>query len=704
MADFLLELLSEEIPFAQQLKVKDFVKKALSEKLLKIGLSNQVVVYVSARRVVIYVKDIPNKITFKGEKFKGPKVNSNIKAIEGFLKKFSLLDKNILEKNEINGEQYYFYEIKDSVKNTSAILPKLSVALIDDISGFWSKTMQWGSYDIKWIRPLHNILCLFDTNLISFKYGHLESNNNSFGHRFLANDKKIIIESPAAYFKKIYDAKVIINDVERKELILKKLTEIAKNHGLELVLDNELLNEVNGLVEYPHILIGEIDKEFMQLPPEILITSLKNHQKYFCTKKEGRLAPYFLFVSNNEVKTEKLLIEGNKRVLRSRLNDAKFFYEHDSKISLIERVDALENIVFHKDLGNLKEKTMRNQIIAKYIALLLPESSLVDVEVASLIAKADLNTEIVAEFPELQGVAGYYYALNDNLDKEIALAIKDHYLPRGVRDDVPKNSLAVTVALADKFDSLIALMLVGERATGSNDIYGLRRLAIGIIRIILENKLNLPLKLIIHKAVSNFTKLPVKTLEFYKDLPARDIKARLEHDVLYFIISRFKIILRDKNIPHDVIMSVFNCGDEDDLLNIINKSVVLSKKLQTVAGKKLLETYRRIHNIYKKAEKEDGVSYMKKPKFLIFKEDAEKRLYSGYKIFKTDLNLTLKRGDYEHAFDRICDFTILIDEFFTNIMVNISDNSLRQNRLKLLATICKTVNNLADFSRIEKLN
>lgn len=703
MADFLLELFSEEIPAKQQIKVKDFIVKSFKEKLLKIGLDKQIDVYVCPRRIVILAKNIPQKIKFAGEKFRGPKIGANDKAIEGFLKKFSLKNISDLGQQTIKGDKYYFYEIKETTNKTTDILPNICLELINDVASFWSKTMLWASYDIRWIRPLHNILCLLDSEVISFKYGHLETNNNSFGHRFLAQNKKLTIESVDDYFKKLSENKIIINDIERKKLIFEELNNIAAQHELELVQDSDLLGEVNGLVEYPVVLIGEIDKEFMQLPAEILLTSLKNHQKYFCVKKNGALAPYFLFVSNNDVKNKEILIEGNKRVLRSRLNDAKFFYEQDIKIPLTERVEFLDNIIFHKSLGSLKDKTYRNQVIAKYIALLLPGTSLVDVEVAALIAKADLNTEVVSEFPELQGVAGYYYALKNNLDEEIAIAVRDHYLPRGANDATPKNDLAIAISLADKFDSLVSLMFVGERATGSNDIYGLRRIAIGIIRIILENRLNVPLKLIIHKAVNNFSKLSEVTLEFYKDLVAKDIKARLEQDVLDFIISRFKIILKEENISHYVINSVFNSGNEDDLLQLYNKSLVISLKIKSANGRKALESYKRVYNIYAKAVKEEGNKYDKKPNFLLFKEPAEKKLYSEYKNLKSDLSLLLKKSQYEDAFDKIYNYSFVIDEFFAEIKVNSSDNSLRQNRLKLLATICKTVNNFAEFSKIEKI-
>jgi len=629
MADFLLELFSEEIPAKQQIKVKDFIVKSFKEKLLKIGLDKQIDVYVCPRRIVILAKNIPQKIKFAGEKFRGPKIGANDKAIEGFLKKFSLKNIGDLGQQTIKGDKYYFYEIKETINKTIDILPNICLELINDVASFWSKTMLWGSCDIRWIRPLHNILCLLDSEVISFKYGHLETNNNSFGHRILAQNKKLTIESVDDYFKKISENKIIINDIERKKLIFEELNNIAAQHELELVNDTDLLDEVNGLVEYPVVLIGEIDKEFMQLPAEILLTSLKNHQKYFCVKKNGALAPYFLFVSNNDVKNKELLIEGNKRVLRSRLNDAKFFYEQDIKIPLTDRVEFLDNIIFHKSLGSLKDKTYRNQVIAKYIALLLPGTSLVDVEVAALIAKADLNTEVVSEFPELQGVAGYYYALKNNLDEEIAIAVRDHYLPRGANDATPKNDLAIAISLADKFDSLVSLMFVGERATGSNDIYGLRRIAIAIIRIILENRLNVPLKLIIHKAVNNFSKLPEATLEFYHEVAAKDIKARLEQDVLDFIISRFKIILKEENISHYVINSVFNSGNEDDLLQLYNKSLVISLNIKSANGRKALESYRRVYNIYARAEKEEGNKYNKKPNFLLFKEPAEKKLYNG---------------------------------------------------------------------------
>lgn len=703
MSNLILELFSEEIPARMQISAITRAEILLKEKLAKSDIKDLIVKgYITPRRVSLSVENLPKKIIVPKISVKGPKLGASDKAIDGFLKKHKLSDKTELTTQEIKGEKYYFYEVKECNISIAKKLPGILEEFICDLGKLWPKTMRWGSYKLKWVRPLRNILCLLDDKVINITYGHLQSNNITYGHRFLCKKDAIEISDYQNYFTILKKNFVVLAQKERKEKILLSLKSEAKKCDLNLVEDTELLEEVTGLVEYPIILIGEIEKKFIHLPDEVLVTTVRSHQKYFCLKGDNnKLKPYFLFVSNNTTDDNKKIILGNQKVLTARLDDAKYFYETDLKTKLGDRTKLLEKIIFHKEIGDMRQKSINTAILAKFIAVWVPDSYLSDVEVASKLLKTDLTTEMVGELPELQGIMGYYYALNEGFDSSISLAIKEHYLPRGTKDVCPEMPVSVTVSLADKIDSLVSLILVNELPNGSKDPYALRRLAIGVIRIILHNKLNIPLQIIIERAINNYPKLTKRYKIFYPNYQGKDFKYFIKLRVLEFIIDRFKVILKDNNISHDIIDAVFDSGNEDDIVKIYNKSQYLSSAMNTDDGSKILAAYRRAYKIYRKAEQEDGVSYSKRPYFLVFKSDQEKRLFQVYKSLRTTLPSLLKRDEYEGAFEKIKEFVDPIDDFFEKVTVNDNDPHLRQNRLKLLASICKTVNTLANFNKVE---
>jgi len=703
MSDLILELFSEEIPAKMQLKAVKFVEEKFTEKLQKLGLNIKPEVYITPRRLVLTTKGIPKTIKSEAQSIRGPRVSAGDKAAAGFLRKCGLDSLDKLQKKAISGEEYYFFEQEAKESSIERDLTSELNGLVKDIAKFWPKTMRWSNYDIRWVRPLSNILCLLDDKVLAVEYGHLKANNKTKGHRFLGSGKEFVVNGLADYLDKLAKESVVLDQNERNKLIREELDKICTAKKLSINEDPALLDEVTGLVEYPVVLLGEINNEFMKLPEEVLITTLKNHQKYFCVRNSvGKLAPYFVFVSNNNTKKNEVVIEGNQRVLRARLEDAKFFYADDLKVKLADRVEDLEKIVFHKDIGTLREKSANDAVLAKFISVWVPNAHLVDIEVAATIAKADLTTEMVGEFPELQGVMGYYYALAEGLAADISRAVKNHYLPQGMKDNCPEEATSVSVALADKINSLVSLMLIGEKPTGSKDPYALRRAAIGVIRIILHNKLNIPLKLVIEKSLNNFPKLLKASKKYYPEINPKEFKKFIELEILEFIIDRFKILLKEDKIPHDIINAVFDSGELDDIQKIHEKSHFINDIIKTEQGQKILESYRRASRIYEKAEQEDGVSYFKRPHLLALKHESEKKLFSVYKDIKSELPGLLKNDDYAEAFHKIAEFVDPIDEFFEQVVVNDNDSSLRQNRLKLLASLCKTVNTLANFSKIEK--
>lgn len=704
MSNLILELFSENIPARMQLPVIKQAEILLAEKLSKLKIKDIIVTgYITPRRVTLTVENLPKKITLENLSIKGPKVTASDQAINGFLSKHGLTAKSSLTTKTIKKEKYYFYQIKESTIATKERITDILAEFIKDTAKLWPKVMRWGSYKIKWVRPLRNILCLLDDQIVNIKFGHLSSNNITYGHRFLGKKDGIKIDNYQHYFTELKKNYVILDHNVRKDKILSSLKAEAKKSSLNLLDDQDLLDEVTGLVEYPVILLGNIDRKFLYLPDEVLITTVKNHQKYFCLRgDDNKLKPYFLFVSDNNTKNNDNLIVGNQKVLTARLDDAKYFYETDIKTPLEARGAALEKIIFHKDIGNMRQKSINTVILSKFIAVWVPDSHLADVEIAAKLIKMDLTTEMVSELPELQGIMGYYYALHEGLDTSVSLAIKEHYLPRGVQDDCPEQPISVVISLADKIDSLVSLILVNELPTGSKDPYALRRMAIGIIRIILHNKLNIPLQLIIERAINNYPQLVKKHQKFYPNYESKSFKTVIKLKVLEFIIDRFKIILKYNNVPYDIINAVFDAGNEDDLLKIYKKSQYLSKAINTEDGGKILAAYRRAYKIYHKAEQEDGISYSKRPYYLVFKDDSEKQLFQTYKSLKTSLPMLLKREKYEDAFEKMKEFIVPIDNFFDKVTVNDNDHHLRQNRLKLLASLCKTVNSLANFNKIEQ--
>lgn len=485
MADLLLELFSEEVPARMQSVAKEqFLSLLLAKLKEKLGLELTGESWITPRRLGIYVSSLPHSIAASSEEIRGPKTSAPDAALQGFLKK------NNLKKEELEArDEYYFAYIHKPAAHVADVLGSI---IADTLASFtWPKSMRWSDHQIRWVRPIHNILCLFDGKILPLVFGHLTSNNWTYGHRFMAPEK-IIIEDFSDYKNKLTAAKVICTTQARKEKIRAEIEAIIAPKGLTLIDDPELLEEIAGLVEYPYVFLGEINKEFMNLPKEVLVITLKFHQKYLMLNDQnGNLAPYFIIVANHVSSDQgKEIIRGNSKVLKARLSDAQFFFNQDKKETLFSRVDLLKSLTFHQQLGSVYDKTQRVKKLAEKIAvnLKLPAEPIIR---AAELSKADLVTGMVREFPELQGIMGHYYALHDKEDKEVAFAIRDHYKPQGPADSLPENLIGAIVALADKLDNLNQMFGIGIKPTGSKDPFALRRAALGILRIISHYKLAL---------------------------------------------------------------------------------------------------------------------------------------------------------------------------------------------------------------------
>ncbi len=665
MTELLLELFSEEIPARMQedaaLQLKEIVTQKLVHELLTvISIST----YSTPRRITMVIEGLPKQQPDKMEEKRGPRINAPRQALDGFLKSVNLREEHLEKRGE-----FYYAVIHHYGRHTKEILPNILEETIKELS--WPKSMRWGSYDINWIRPLKNILAIYDGNIVPLKFGHIVANNFTFGHRFLA-PQQLKVKNFDDYEKKLRKAYVILDQEERKKVIRGEAKKLAESKGLKLKNDEKLINEVSGLVEWPVLLIGKIDQEFMEIPHEILTTTMRENQRYFSLFNiDNTMAPYFILVSN--IKSDdngKAIIHGNERVLRARLSDARFFWEQDRKVTLESFNKMLGSVTYHAKLGTVLDKVNRVVKLSKQIEeIYIKKSDIKLVERAARLSKSDLASGVVSEFPELQGIMGYYYAI-DKEGEQVAEAIRDHYKPLGPNDKVPTNNVTITVALADKIDTLVGMFSVGEKPTGSKDPYALRRAALGIIRIIIENDLRIPL--------ANLLK---------------------SQELLEFIIDRLKVQLKDQGIRYDYINA--SATKSDDICVILLLAKALENFLNTVDGANLLTAYRRAVNILNKEEGKDGSHYKQSPDEALFKTKEEKDLYNSIKEIEPKFDNYLRDEKYEELMRLLSQVREPLDLFFDKVMVNVEETETRKNRLRLLSSLRSFMDKVADFSKIE---
>ena len=681
MPDLLLELFSEEIPARMQAKAADDLKKLVTDALVEAGLVYEGArAFVTPRRLALTVQGVPVKQPDVKDEKKGPRVGAPAPAIAGFLKAAGLASIDDAKVQPDKKGDFYIAVIDRPGRNAIDVISEIVPRVVRQFP--WPKAMRWGAASAKpgalqWVRPLHAIVATFgpeteDPEVLSFEVEGVAVGNTTYGHRFMAPGA-ITVKHIHDYEEKLAKAKVVIDPQRRQEIILTDAKNLAFAQGYELVEDQGLLAEVGGLVEWPVVLMGSFDTDFLSIPDEVIRATIRNNQKCFVVRdpKTGKLANKFILTSNIEATDGgKAIVAGNERVIRARLSDAKFFYDTDLKTKLEDRLPKFEQIVFHEKLGTQAERIDRIVRLAAELAPLVGA----DVEKAkraARLAKADLLTEVVGEFPEVQGLMGRYYAQAQGEDAAVAHAIEDHYKPAGPNDRVPSDPVSIAVALADKIDVLVGFWAIDEKPTGSKDPYALRRAALGVIRIVLDNKLRLPLR------------------KFSKG------------DLLSFFADRLKVQLREQGARHDLVDAVFALEGQDDLLLIVRRVEALAAFLDTDDGKNLLAGVKRASNILRIEEKKDGKAYSGAPDAALLKEPEEKALASAVAAAKADASAAVAKEDFAAAMSAMAKLRGPVDAFFDKVTVNADDNALRENRLKLLNEIREATRAVADFSLIQ---
>lgn len=658
MSELLLELFSEEIPAFMQKDAEEGYLSIFTKIFEENEIFARLQVFSGPRRITLYATHLPKVMLPKEIEIKGPSTEAPEAAINGFCKAHNV-SKLELSTKLINNQLYYFYIKKVAERQIKEILPEIIVEAINKYS--WAKSMFWGNYNIKWIRPLRNILCIFDGEILPLQFGYLAANNITFGHR-LTDNKKLEVTDFEDYKTKLTENYVILERLKREEIIKNGLLEQANTHNLNIKEDLRLIEEVAGLSEFPVVLCGAIPQKFLELPKEVLISSMRTHQKYFCLfDRSENFAPYFLFVSNGNFANSKLVVQGNEKVLSARLSDALYFYKQDIAKTLEANSEKLAAVTFHTKLGSLKEKVERITNICKYID---PNNKYLIT--AAKLCKSDLVSEMVGEFPKLQGIMGYYYAKHENLNEEIAVAIRDHYKPQGLSDSVPVGNAAL-LAIADKLDSLVGLIIAGEAPTGSGDPYALRRQVLGIIRIIIENKLEL-----------NLNSLIDFSLKLYSSDKDKDL-------IISFFEERAKFYFKNE---YDI--SLINAVLDLNLANIKFKLDALKEFLEKEDGKQLLNAYKRASNILGSQNIDGAVE----PN--LFSTQPEKELFE----VTQKLSLQIVDKDYDKALNLLQTLLTPITSFFDNVLVNDSDQKIAKNRLLILQDVCKLFHKIAKFNRL----
>jgi len=744
MPDLLLELFSEEIPARMQAKAADDLRRMVTDRLVAEGLVYEgAKAFATPRRLALTVHGIPARQSDLKEERRGPRVGGPEAAIAGFLKATGLasIDEAKIQRDPKKGD-FYIALIEKPGRATLDVLADMLPVIIRTFP--WPKSMRWGARSAKpgslqWVRPLHSIVATFgmeteEPDVVNFSVDGIEAGQTTFGHRFMA-PAAISVRRFEDYETKLQAAKVVLDPEGRKDIILAEAKTLAQAQNLELVEDQVLLDEVAGLVEWPVVLMGSFDREFLSIPGEVIRATIRNNQKCFVVSdpKTGKLTNKFVLTANIEASDGgKTIIGGNERVIRARLSDAKFFYESDLKVRLEDRLPKFDSIVFHEKLGTQSERIKRIERLAAEIAPLVGA----DVEKtkrAARLAKADLLTEVVGEFPELQGLMGKYYALAQGEDASVAVASEEHYKPQGPNDRVPTDPVSIAVALADKIDTLAGFWAIDEKPTGSKDPYALRRAALGVIRTVLDNNLRMKLSSLLVSPVMRVLDKHVllTNTEQHSTMRSQLWNAPASHEaalailsklldygvnpkwlveeklakpileLLSFFADRLKVQLREQGARHDLVDAVFALEGQDDLLMVVRRVEALGKFLDTDDGKNLLAGTKRAANILRIEEKKDNKTYGGAPDPALYSLAEEKALAKAIEQVKAEASAAVANEDFAGAMSVMAKLRPAVDAFFDKVKVNDDDPKVRENRLKLLNEIRAATRAVADFSKIE---
>jgi len=738
MPDLLIELFSEEIPARMQTRAGEDLKKRITDGLVEAGLTYaHAHALTTPRRLTLAVEGLLAESPTIREERKGPKVGAPDKAIEGFLRGAGI-SRDQLEERDTPKGAVYFATIEKPGRPAAEIVAEV---LADTIRNFpWPKSMRWGSGALRWVRPLHSILCIHSdesgAQIVPMEIDGITAGDTTEGHRFMAPGR-FAVTGFEDYAAKLKCAFVVLSPAERAEHIWNDAQNLAFATGLEVVEDKGLLAEVAGLVEWPVVLMGQIDDEFLDLPPEVLQTSMKEHQKFFSVRnpKTGRIERFITVANRETTDNGATILAGNQKVLSARLADAKFFWENDLRVAksdITQWTRALENVTFHNKLGTQAQRIDRIAALARELAPVTgadPDQA----EKAARLAKADLSSEMVYEFPELQGLMGRYYIEAAGEDAAVAAVAQEHYSPLGPSDDVPNAPLSVTVALADKLDTLTGFWAIDEKPTGSKDPFALRRAALGVIRLILNNDLRLRLggilnaQLVRAEVASNEAVHDEHVADLLEEIADhgvfgaafRVVKEKLTgkhlsdilhmerkvpnatQDLLNFFHDRLKVFLRDEGIRHDVIDACIAMDGNDDLNLLVKRARALNAVIATEDGENLVQGFKRANNILTQAEEKDGVEYSfgADPKFA--ETDSEKALFAALDEAQAKIAPSLAAEDFPAAMAAMAALRGPIDAFFEDVQVNSDNPVLRRNRLNLLSQIRQICSSVADLTKIE---
>ena len=689
MSEFFLELFSEEIPPKLQIEARETLLNKFKEFFKSENIRFDKVNYSlsTPNRLIIYFKMIQWEVIKHSKEIRGPNISASESAIEGFLKSNKIKFNNLYKKKSEKGE-FYFYKTPKKKFKTKDLLQREIPNLLSQIK--WKKSMKWGEYDLFWGRPLKSIMTLYKEKPIIFFFHHLKSSNNTYIDKDFELKKKSF-KSFNAYINFFNSIDVIVDQKKRKDKIEKELYKISKKKNYLLKINLKLLEEVSNIVEKPKVLYCSFDKKFLDIPKEVIVTTIEKLQKFFpIYDKNNNLTNNFFIVADCEDK-KGLVKKGNENVVDARLTDAEYFWKKNKSKSLLKQVSKLKNVSYFKGLGNYFDKAQR----LKKLSGLLSDELLISrekVEVASIICKIDLLSDLVKEFPDLQGILGGYYAEAQGFDKDVCIAIKEHYLPIGSESRIPKNNYSIAISLSDKIDTLVGFFGLSLIPSSSKDPYGLRRLTIGLIKIIIENNKSIKIRDIINYSC-----------QIYIEQQINFDNKKILNELSNFIIDRFKNFMKEKGVRSDIIESSTINYDLNKLSVIYEKSIFLQRILKKQAGKDLIESYKRAFNILQNEDISGRKEILGSPDPAIFKNDFEKNLYQKINNIRKELTSIKVENDYNSQLLILSSVKKDLTDFFDNVVVNESDPTLKKNRLELLKLVCRTYDGYIIFNKIEEL-
>jgi len=686
MSEFFLELFSEEIPSSLQKNLRedllDDFNKLFNKKFISFKKSSS---YSTPNRLIILFEGLQKQIVLKSEEIKGPNISAPEIALEGFMRSNNLSKKDLFKKKIDKGE-FFFFKTKSKKFNTHDLLEEFVPLILQKIQ--WKKSMRWGEFDLNWGRPLKSILAVFDKKKITFKFHHLVSSNLTFIDKEFEEKKKIFMDFKeyVNFFKKL---DIIIDQKQRKDLIEKKLNEISNKKNIKIENNPKLLDEVVDLTDRPNVIICEFDRKFLNIPKEILIITMQHHQKYFPTfDKKGNITNEFLVVTNRQDKKGFIKL-GNERVVEARLSDAEFFWQKDKSQNLVKRVSKLKHMNYFKGLGTYFDKIQRMRKLGGMLSdeLLISKEK---VELSASICKVDLVSELVGEFPELQGIMGGYFAEEQGFEKDVSLAISEQYLPAGFNSKVPKKPYSIAISLADKIDTLVGFFGINQKPTSSKDPFALRRLALGIIKIIVENKKDFKIRDLI-----SFTS------SLYLDQGFKLENKFLQKELSDFLMDRLKFYMREEKIRHDIIEASTNSLNLDQSVIIFGKAKSLNKIISKPNGIDLISSYKRASKILDNELKDQKLELSNTTDPGIFKTELEKNLFKKINELRKYFSSINKDENFEHTLANLVESKKVVFDFFDNVIVNEEDPGIKKNRLELIQMLCKTFDNYVNFSLID---